>query len=995
MPVPFPPPTVRPLPHRLIARDVQCLTSHFTAWRESTVAHRPSAADLALVHRHLLRSVWNRWSRVWTQQKIQHFRYRHRLSRLSSALLRWRTRGAERKADRAQTTRIQQLLHTHLLTRCMRQWSVQYHSHVNEQRMMGVARVHCQQTILPRVLRHWLHYSVVSSRTHHAAHHCTTTRSRRLCQNAMHEWQVALSHWRAREEAAASHLLLFRLKGVVGTWRVWVHRVREVTIESPVMVHSLFVWTSISFDHPLPYATSLPSSLCPALKRSRVTSFSGHREKWRMWMLRRVWEVWQTRALQWRMDHTRTRTIRQSSECRLLRSSFLLWREERQAQLLQTRLLTSTALHRWHRWTQQRQHRAERLRTAGLVHRFHLQTFYFTAWKRRHAQSRLHQLHQQSEVQRQAAEAAEEGRLVQRLEDTAIAFDQRKAKSAALIQWRRWVLHHLLMGCTAQLVQARWEERAKEGTVQWWREWKGEKTLRRQLRKEREDKADVMYVGRLLSVLLVCWRLQLQRKRQVQRMQERRRAQQTKALMERWREFVLIRREERRVEREVEDRKRKEEDRKKAALVSRFVLYAAWRQWRRLMSVVDIGQAVASRRQRHRMQQVWEMWVKATTARQARRRGYGEMMQEMVSRYVEMKREEETTRLVQRHTAEVEIRRRRRARIFSRWKAAGLADLGQRQRALALHRQLLLRSVWTTWTTTTTTRLSPLLLCESRVRERVRGHLLQEAMRHWRWTLYLRGVVEGQEGDVVDFPAFIHWRRATLHRMWRVWRQVTEVETLDRRADAWRQSRTIHTTLRLWHRKAHMHTLLTSYLHTHTHALCSAALNTWVAAMRTEVEERQAVAVLTPRLVEFRSPAVGDIGALLMGCARSSYPARGVGGWFRVWWGVVCEVRREERWEAVAVQWDERRRAGQVMSHWWKRLREERRRQEWREGIERGLDALLLQGVWVRWRRAREGLSRRYATFIVRRAFWTWKLQARRVRERRQLLIQAEVDEGA
>ena len=876
---------------------------------------------------------------------------RKRRARVAAALQAWQAWTGRRKEERDRVTRIRQLMHLHLTHRCLQQWETRLSTQIDDRRMYEQAVLHHRHIVLPAAVHLWADYAVTRSRHRDDRRRADLRRRTLLLADALHSWARLQQQCREQEAAAAGQLLPLRLHGVMQRWVRWSRMRRAVSIAAPVALHTLYTWLSLSFHHPLPYPSSpsptpsgppaLPTLLSSTLKSTRVPSFSTHQQQWRLWIMRRLWEGWSRRVQQWKVDRQITHRLTHLTTHHLLHLTLHHWHSAHLAHTLTTRHLTLSTLRHWRRLTHQRRQRREVATTAILTHRFHLQRRCFGVWRARH------EVHQQ-----EVAVAAEEESKAQGMEEVAVASHHRRRVVRAMQRWRGWVVHQLLKRCTDQLVQSRWEEQAKAATLTHWRSYLAQRKQAKAVQRQRQEMADVVYVGKLMSVLFVCWRLQLQRRLTLHRLLTRRAHRLQRELMQRWKAFVTLSREERSREREEEDRRRRADDQRKAVLLARAPLLAAWGHWRRLMAVVAIGHTLATQRRQRLLQRVLQGWVAAAEERKRRRGKVGEALRRLVVRWGRKRRQEEATRAVRCIAAVKAVRRERVRKVFAGWARVGVEDYQQRQRALTLHHHRLIQEVWTAWTNAALPSLS-LLQAQEKLTHTANLSLVRCTMNAWRHLLHLRRVLHQWGAVHNDFDGFVHWREKVLRTTWQGWRSLLVEGVHERRADEWHRTTALVSAVRGWQAEVQR---------IHRARVCEDrvgrvrvewAVGLWLRVVRGKREERGRVSAMVSALTALRRPSSVDLPSLLLSTLRPSLPSH-------------------------------------PLSHYFHRLhtytQHQRTRTQWAAHITRTLDKLLLRTAWGRWRVGWEALSRRRGRFLLRRAFWTWKLQARRVRERRQLL---------
>ena len=965
---PPPPVVLRPPPaHRLLASPqphtahaVQCLSSHLSAWREATTAARIPPHLLARATQHRLRSVWRRWLAAWTEKQVEAMLQRRKRTQVVAALQLWRQWAGRRKEGKGRAASARRLSELHLALHWLQRWVTALHEHVHARRVHDRALLHHRRTVLPTALHAWIDHVITRRRHRNDRYQVDVRRRNRLLSDALHLWVRRLRQCREQQAAAVGRLLPLRLRGDVRRWVTWTRLRRAVNVVPPVALHVLFTWLSVSFHQPLPYFSTLPLPAAPShtlptlltshLIPTRLPAFTAQQQRWRLWLLTRLWSGWTRRVHQWRAERLATAHLSHLTSRHLLYRSLQHWHSTHLTRTLTTRRHALSTLHRWRRLSRQRRQRREAAATADLIRRFHAQRRCFALWKVRHAECR-----------RAEAVATEEERMVRGMEEVGVAFFARRSAARAVLRWRGWVVHHLLTRCTSQLVQSRWSEHAKAAALTHWRTHTVQCRQAKALQRQREEMADVMYVGRLMSVLFVCWRLQLQRRLTLHRLLARRACRVQRERMREWKAFVIRRREERRVEREEAERRRKADDHRKAAMLARAPLLAAWGHWRGLMRVVGVGYTLAAQRRQRLLQRVVQGWAGAVESRQRRQGEVGEALRGMVVRWVKRKSEEEAARAVHSIAAEKEVRRRRLRQLFAGWARAGLEDYQQRQRALVLHQHRLLQEVWAVWCHAALP-TAGLLQVEGEVKRAADSALRRRAMGGWRRVLHVRRVWKRWGGeDAEGFEGFVWWRAEVLRKTWQGWRGLLVEDEHERRAVDWHRTTAALAALQVW--KVEVGLLHRGHVceEKRRRGQQQRALQAWLRVVREEREEKERVQEMVAALAVRPRPSAVELPALLLSTLRPSLPSLPLSHYFRL-----------------------------LHSH----SQQQRSRTQWAAHICHTLDSLLLRTAWARWSAAWEARTRRRGRFLMSRGFWTWKLQARRVREKRQLLAQAEASEG-
>ena len=163
----------------------------------------------------------------------------------------------------------------------------------------------------------------------------------------------------------------------------------------------------------------------------------------------------------------------------------------------------------------------------------------------------------------------------------------------------------------------------------------------------------------------------------------------------------------------------------------------------------------------------------------------------------------------------------------------------------------------------------------------------------------------------------------------------------------------------------------------------------WAQTVREEREERQRLQRLTQRLPSLAS----GLRSLLLSCLRPSLPSLPVSSFMQRWAAFAASRRRRSLLLSRAETLNRTRLLFSVLRGWAAAALRGRARRQRREDVARGVDGVCARNGFLLWRGVVEQGRSRQRRYIVSHAFCVWKWQSRRLRERRQLLQQAESDE--
>jgi hypothetical protein len=308
---------------------------------------------------------------------------------------------------------------------------------------------------------------------------------------------------------------------------------------------------------------------------------------------------------------------------------------------------------------------------------------------------------------------------------------------------------------------------------------------------------------------------------------------------------------------------------------------------------------------------------------------------------------------------------------------------------------------------------------------------------------------EEEEEEERELAAFVHWRHRCLQMVWSVWKIKWHEATVEKLAAESHRVRTMKKALHQWKNNIKQQQKEQHWMTERKMERQHQAFSMWRVALEEERAERRAVdfiqSSVTKSSLSFCSP-------ILLSCLRPSVPSASLSDYFHRWSAYISHRRDRSQLMFIANHFHhtrlisaafsilhhthslsalthsvslsiQSRRIHSALSVWRERAQERRRSESvrrlsndhyrvsvvmrvmrgWkdvgrrgrerrvrREEVQRGLDELVVRNAFERWKGVVERLKRRERTFLISHSFMVWKMQARRVRERRELLTEAE-----
>ena len=252
----------------------------FRVWRRFTVSERPSPLIVALAERLELQLHWRRWQQAWRGSRAERVLASRSREKLAAAILHWQTWTQRSSEQRALVQRAQQFVAAAVKSRCMKAWHAACLERGEEDQRQHIAARHYEQSALPAALELWLRRTQARRRGRLAAQQADDWRRRTLAA-------AALAAWTARRAAAAlycqeatARLLPMRLRAGLLQWQRAVRQLQSSCISSPLLLHGLFSWLSVSQSLPaplLPSSSPVPQSVRP-YRRQQHAQMQGRME---------------------------------------------------------------------------------------------------------------------------------------------------------------------------------------------------------------------------------------------------------------------------------------------------------------------------------------------------------------------------------------------------------------------------------------------------------------------------------------------------------------------------------------------------------------------------------------------------------------------------------------------------------------------------------------------------------------------------------------------
>ena len=952
----------------------QSLVLCFRVWRCIAVSERPSPLLAEEALRLELRLQWRRWQQAWRSSRAERMLAKRCREKLAAAIQRWQRWTQHTSEQRAVLQRLQQAAAAAAKSRCMRAWYAAHLERGEEERRQHIAAQHYQQTALPAALELWMRRTQARRRGRLAEQQADEWRRRVLASASLAAWQARRRTAALYSEEAAARLLPMRVRAALFQWQRRARLLQSACITSPLLLHGLFSWLSVSLSLPVPL---LPSSPQPqSVRPCRRLQHQQMQAVWRRWIMTRLWRGWKQRGKELRAERMAAVSAQQASNKQRLQGAWRVWRCEMERKAGWRRQKLRRALLCWQARTEQRRRGQDLRRTALLVHRFHSQRRHLLAWAALHRRLAAERRQQEAEEQRLSS-----------LLLLASSHRDRRLASDSVLRWRAQAVQQRLSGRLLASARSHWVEHGRRRALALWRQWLEERHRRQAAAIERAEQADVRYVGRLLSLTLLCWRLQLHRRLEVRRLRLQREDRAQHQAFSHWQQFVQEQRAERQRAREAEVTARREEDERKGAMLSRLRLYAAWAHWRRLMRVVETGQALRLETERRRQRALLLLWARRAREQETQRRDRRHRLQDLLLRYLQQKREGERQRWLQLAAAERRIRRGRLQAVWSQWTAAAAADLSERRLLSSRHDAAVKRAAWAAWTEQAGALHQLAAAADSQLRRGV--------FSSWRYALYLRGVFVAWNGvearaEGGQEAAFLHWRQRLLTAVWRLWRQRRDERLLDLKSEAFRCVTALTAAVRTWKAESGRQRAVRDWLQRRGSQRGRQLLSQWAQTARAEKQERQRLQTLTLRLPSLAS----CLRCLLLSCLRPSLPSLPVSSFFQRWAAFAASRRRRSLLLSRADGLYQTRILSSVLRSWAAAAVRGQARRRRREEVARGVDGVCARNGFLLWRGVVEQGRSRQRRYIVSHAFCVWKWQVRRLRERRQLLQQVESAEA-
>ena len=883
----------------LSSAAIELLNLNFHAWRTYTTEQRQAPEVVSQAHRFHCHTVWQQWRMAWLLHKADKQRLRVDRQLLDHALHVWTKWWERRRLSHAAV----RLAHRHcqLVTQsqCLNRWLVALQDVRDERHQLRTASQHHQQFCLPVAIQRWQQFFLIKRRLHSDATKVKAWRRKRLAMETVAVWRQTLQGAIQYQKDAAVRLRPLRLRQAVLEWQQTVKSSRSTVVSSGPFLHAAFRWLQRSFNQPPPFTTT-PSSSSLIVRPSRQHSHSAMQQLWQRWQLQRFHTAWRHDLAQHKIERVKLSHIQRLHSRQLLETAWQRWKHERQRRVRRKTHALRQALGMWYDRARQRRARREQLLTAALVDKFNTQRYAFRLWVQHWLQCEQHRREKHRQEREQQQREEHDAAVERQMQQQADSFYHNSILSLSIMRWHSYAVRSLVTTCTLTLASTHHSIVCKQWALQRWREWQQQCKQHQAEQQQLADRADVMYVGRLLSVMLVCWRVQLVRKRALRLMSERREQRQLHERWQRWRLYVQLCQQQRREQRAEEERLKREDDQRKGQIVVRGRMRSAWAVWRSRIAVVCVGQQLFEKRSNNCMQRVMRGWWAAVQQKRRLAEVRRLKLEQLLHAYVKQRQDAENRSLKAEIVVRQRAQRRRLAAVFTVWRGGGLRRLNERRHDAVRGEQSAARHVLREWRTTVQQRKEQLGKATVAFEHRAGTALLAATFETWRHTLYLRSVHEQVHGIVdedeagLHIAAFTHWRRRCMSDAWERWRS----EVIERRIDG--QAETRHRAVAAgravsrWSasaRRTKQQRLLGARSQLNDERR---VFSQWRQALAMQRQERRAAESLQFTLTATSLPFIRP---LLLSILRPQLPSRPSVDWFRCWRAYVAH--RKQRLEMM------------------------------------------------------------------------------------------------
>ena len=889
----------------LSSAAIELLKLHFQAWRADVVDQRSAPEVVRQANSFYCHTMWQRWRTAVLLHRADRQRLRADRQQLSHATRAWTQWSQGRRLSHAAVRLAQR--HCQLFTQslCLGRWMAALHEARDERHQLQTAVQHHKQLCLPTSLQRWKQYADVKHRLHSDVSTMKAWRCKRLAMDTLSVWRRALHSAAQCRTEAAGRLRPLRLRHAVRIWQRTVKHARSAVVCSGPFLHAAFRWLHLSLNYPLPFTTSpLPSSTL-ILRPTRQQSHVAMQQVWQRWQLQRFQAAWRHVVAQHKTERVKLSHLQRLRTRRLLDTAWQRWKQERERRERRKMNVLKQALDTWQQRAMERKVRREQLQTALLVHKFNTQRGAFHVWAQywQQCEQQRREKDRQSKAQQQREE--HEALIERQMQEQADAFHHSRLLPLCIVQWHSYAVHSLATSCTLSLASSHHSIVCKQWAVQRWQQWQQQRKQCKAELQSLADRADVMYVGRLLSVMLVCWRVQLARKQSLSVMAEKR---EQRALHERWQQwqmYVQSCQQKRRQQRDEEERQKREDDQRKAELIVRSRLQSVWAVWRRRMAVVAVGQQLAEKRHRDRMLRAMHGWWEAARQKKQLAEARRSKLRQLLYAYLRYRQDAAGQRVRSELILYQQATRKRLTAIFAVWKEGGLRRLDKRRHDTAQSEQMMARRALLEWHAAVQRRKQRVSEATVAVEHMANVGLLTASLKCWRRTLHLRasyerlyGRLDEAEADM-QITAFAYWRHHCITVAWRVWRTESIERRLHRQAE--KQYRSVALTLALsrWRgtaRQTKQQRQLSALMHLNSKRALFAR---WRQALAVQRHERRAAESLQLTLSVTSLPFVRP---LLLSILRPQLPSQLALEWFHRWRAYVAHRQQRLQMTTAAYQ---------------------------------------------------------------------------------------------
>jgi len=881
------------------------LRLHFHAW-QAHVTEQRTAPELVtqarLLHSHF---VWQRWRDALLLHRADTLRTQADEQSLTHALHEWSHWRQRRKLSHAAFRLARRHHQLFSQTSHLSQWVAALQDARDERHQLQTAAHQHKQHYAPNAVQRWRQLAAIKRTLLSDAAAGKEWRRRQLAAEALSAWRQALHKAALYRTEAVSRLRPLRLRSAIRGWQQTARVARSATVSSGPFLHAAFLWLQHSFEQPLPFSATPSSSTAVTIRPSRRAAHDEMLQVWRCWQLQRFHAAWRDVVARHIVERVKLSHCQRLQSRQLLETAWQRWKDERARKERRRRRALAEALSRWRQHVKQRKAQREQVQTATLVDKFGSQRCAFRLWEQRWrlGARQREELDRQNRAQLRREE--HEALVERQMQQHADTFHYRRLLSLCLSLWHSRTVQSLVNTCTLDLAASHCSSVGRQWALQRWWQWQQQRKQHKAEVRLSVDRADVMYVGRLLSVMLVCWRVQLARKQSLSAMQQRREQREQHDRWQRWRLYVRLCQQQRRQQRDEEERQRREDNHRKGQLIVQWRLQSAWTVWRNRMAVVSVGQLLCDHRRLHSLQRVMSGWWEALRQKRQLAATRRTKLQQLLSRYVVHRQHVQAQRMRAEVVLSQQAGRRRVAAVFAVWKQGGLRRLQDKRRDAARDDQLVLGRAVLQWQTAVQQGKRQLGAAAVAVERGASVAVLTAALQHWRHALYLRSLHEQLRGPAEDgeeeghLSSFAHWRQHCLIDAWRMWRNESTDRRLEREAVERHRNIGFGTAISHWRRttrqaKQQRQSNALSRLSSQRFVFAQ-----WRHSLSLQRQERRAAESLQSTLTTTSLPFIRP---LLLSILHPHLPSQPAAEWFHCWRAYIAHRQRRLQVTTAAYQ---------------------------------------------------------------------------------------------